>query len=78
MVKIPPHKVEKELKKQQEEFDEPDEAEIGKDVGEDLKRVIGNEPQGTLAEEVEKDEEAIKEGADTPGYPPDEDEEAEE
>jgi len=70
MPKIKPDEVDKELKKEQEDFGEPDESEEGVDVEKDLQRFIGNEPgNDTIAEEVEKDEKAIEEGAGMPGYP---------
>lgn len=60
MPKPKPNEIDEELKKQQEAFDEPDEAEMGKDVEEDLERVIGNEPGKdedgfSIAEEVQED-----------------------
>jgi hypothetical protein len=65
MPKPTPDEVEKLKKKQNDMYDEPDEAEVGVDVEEDLERVIGNEPDDSeegfsIAEEVEKDEEAIR------------------
>ncbi len=62
MPKPKPEEIDKEIKKQEEELGEPDEAELGVDVEEDLARVIGNEPSSdeegfSIAEEVEQDSE---------------------
>jgi len=72
MAKPTPKQLEEELKKQNRDFgdfDDIDPDDYGKDVDDDLKAVIGNEPDPeedgfSIAEEVDKDEDSIKDGSD--------------
>lgn len=75
MIKISDDELQKEIKKQEKDFgdfDDIDPDELGKDTEADLERVIGNdvdpEEDGfSIAEEVDKDEDAIEEGSDQEG-----------
>ena len=82
MPKPTPKQIDEELQKQDDEVYGTDYTDGSHDKFDDteemVEEVIGNKPKKgkpfDIAEEVEEDEQAIKEGSDTPGYPLDEDE----
>ncbi len=78
MVKIPPSKIDEELKKQDDDVYGTDYTDGGPDKFSDteemIQNVIGNKPDPEedgfeIAEEIDKDEESVQDGAGTPGYP---------
>lgn len=82
MAKPRPDEVDEELQKQDDEVygtDYTDGGEKFHDTEDMVKEVTGDDPDEeqdgfSIAEEVEKDEEAVEDGADTPGYPLDDEE----
>lgn len=75
MVRLTGKQLDEEIKKQEQEFGDIDDYYnqdiVGKDTGDDIKAVTGDDPTDdgvnepfSIADEVDKDEEAIEDGSD--------------